>query len=406
MPETGEELFSATSMAAEEEAKMTRLHWARVAGAALVAAGLVLTPAATAQASTPMSVAPEMLQAMRRDLGLDPDQALRRMTSEIDAAGREQNLRRDLRGAFGGAYFDPATGQLVVGVTDAGKVGVVRAAGARAVVLGHSEQQLDSVKSRLDKESARAPKTLTGWYVDVLKNEVVLTVTPGASADARSYLAATGADVTAVEVAESTEQPRLLSDAAPPEAPSSELVGGDAFHIGTSRCSIGFSVRGGFVTAGHCAALTSGPLTADGMPLGRWGGYSFPGNDFAYVRTTPAWTPRDVVDRYDGSTVAVSGHIAAPVGSSVCRSGSTSGWRCGVVQAKNQTINYPEGAVLGLTRTNVCAEPGDSGGPWLTGRQAQGVTSGGDGDCTVGGSTLFQPVDEILAYYGLSLVTG
>ena len=38
--------------------------------------------------------------------------------------------------------------------------------------------------------------------------------------------------------------------------------------------------------------------------------------------------------------------------------------------------------------------------------QAQGVTSGGSGNCTVGGTTYFQPVNEILSAYGLSLVTG
>jgi len=66
---------------------------------------------------------------------------------------------------------------------------------------------------------------------------------------------------------------------------------------------------------------------------------------------------------------------------------------------------YPEGAVTGLTRTNVCAEGGDSGGPWLSGDQAQGVTSGGSGDCTVGGETFFQPVNEILAINNLTLLT-
>jgi hypothetical protein len=37
--------------------------------------------------------------------------------------------------------------------------------------------------------------------------------------------------------------------------------------------------------------------------------------------------------------------------------------------------------------------------------QAQGVTSGGSGNCTEGGVTYFQPVGEILTVYGLSLVT-
>lgn len=61
--------------------------------------------------------------------------------------------------------------------------------------------------------------------------------------------------------------------------------------------------------------------------------------------------------------------------------------------------------MTGLTRTDVCAEAGDSGGPWLSGDQAQGVTSGGSGDCTVGGTTFFQPVNEILQNNGLTLVT-
>ncbi len=54
----------------------------------------------------------------------------------------------------------------------------------------------------------------------------------------------------------------------------------------------------------------------------------------------------------------------------------------------------------------MCAEPGDSGGSFISGSQAQGVTSGGSGNCTYGGTTYFQPVNEILRVYGLTLVTG
>ena len=62
--------------------------------------------------------------------------------------------------------------------------------------------------------------------------------------------------------------------------------------------------------------------------------------------------------------------------------------------------------MTGLTQTNACAEPGDSGGSWVSGTQAQGVTSGGSGDCTVGGTTFFQPLDEILTVNKLTLITG
>jgi streptogrisin C len=82
------------------------------------------------------------------------------------------------------------------------------------------------------------------------------------------------------------------------------------------------------------------------------------------------------------------------------------------VQANNQTVNYGGGDVVsGLTRTTVCAEPGDSGGAFVspngaTRVQAQGITSGGSGNCTSGGTTFHQPVNEALSRYGLTLVTG
>jgi hypothetical protein len=42
----------------------------------------------------------------------------------------------------------------------------------------------------------------------------------------------------------------------------------------------------------------------------------------------------------------------------------------------------------------------------LAGNQAQGVTSGGSGNCSSGGTTFFQPVNEILNRYSLTLRTG
>jgi streptogrisin C len=61
--------------------------------------------------------------------------------------------------------------------------------------------------------------------------------------------------------------------------------------------------------------------------------------------------------------------------------------------------------VRGLIATNVCAEPGDSGGSLLAGDQAQGVVSGGSGNCAQGGETFFQPVNEILQTLNLTLIT-
>jgi streptogrisin C len=138
---------------------------------------------------------------------------------------------------------------------------------------------------------------------------------------------------------------------------------------------------------------------------------SFPGvgasgpDDWGVVAVNADWIPQPLVNDFAGGVLPVAGGEEAPVGSSVCKHGSTTGVSCGIVEALDATVNYPEGTVTGLTRTDACAEPGDSGGAWLSGDQAQGVTSGGSGDCTFGGTTFFQPLDEILEVNGLTLVT-
>ncbi|CAL99850.1 streptogrisin C [Saccharopolyspora erythraea NRRL 2338] len=376
---------------------MKRRLAARVTGSVIFAAGTIaaLTVPATANPTAPAPVAAEaatLMEAMQRDLGLTAEQAAERLADEAAATRADQSLRGTLGSAFGGSHYDAALGKLVVGVTDAGLLDEVRAAGADGELVQHNVQQLDGVADGLDAQSARAPQSVTGWYVDSSSNSVVLTTAPGTAGQATDFVRASGVDAGAVRVVESAEQPRTYAD----------VIGGDAYYIGSgSRCSVGFSVQGGFVTAGHCG--NQGDSTS--QPSGTFEGSSFPGNDYGWVRTASGENPVPLVNDYQGGTVGVAGSSEAAEGASICRSGSTTGWHCGTVEAKNQTVRYPQGTVEGLTRTNVCAEPGDSGGSWLSGDQAQGVTSGGSGDCTSGGTTYFQPVNEILQAYGLTLLT-
>jgi hypothetical protein len=220
---------------------------------------------------------------------------------------------------------------------------------------------------------------------------------PAARADATAFVKASGADPAAVRVVASTEgAPRPMYD----------IRGGDQYVInGNTLCSVGFSVNGGFVTAGHCGGVGSPTLGFNNVSQGTFAGSSFPGNDYAWVRTNSNWTPQPWVNNYAGGNVTVAGSQDAVIGASVCRSGRTTGWRCGVIQARDVSVSYPQGVVTGLTRSNACAEGGDSGGSWISGNQAQGVTSGGSGNCTSGGTMYFQPVNEILGAFGLSLVT-
>ena len=91
------------------------------------------------------------------------------------------------------------------------------------------------------------------------------------------------------------------------------------------------------------------------------------------------------------------------VNQTVSRRGSTTGTHSGRVTALNATVTYPQGTVSGLIRTTVCAEPGDSGGSLYAGTTAYGLTSGGSGNCSSGGTTFFQPVTEPLGVYGVSV---
>jgi streptogrisin B len=184
------------------------------------------------------------------------------------------------------------------------------------------------------------------------------------------------------------------------------LSGGDGIHTAGWRCSAGVNVQSGsayyFVTAGHCTDGASTWYTSSAMTtaIGPTVGTSFPGDDFGVVRYSNTAVP------HPGTigTVDVTGTATAQVGQSVCRRGSTTGVRCGVVTGLNATVNYGSGEVVsGLIRTNICAEPGDSGGPLYSGDKVIGILSGGSGNCTTGGTTYYQPIQEALNAYGLSV---
>ena len=192
---------------------------------------------------------------------------------------------------------------------------------------------------------------------------------------------------------------------------SKYINGGTAIYGGGYRCSLGFNVRNSagtyyFLTAGHCGNLASTwyANSSQTTVLGSRSGSSFPGNDYAIIRytNTPISHP-GTVNLYNGTSQDITSSADAYVGEAVKRSGSTTGVHSGTVSALNATVNYAEGTVYGLIKTNVCAEGGDSGGSLFDGTRALGLTSGGSGNCTFGGTTYFQPVREALSVYGVSV---
>ncbi len=368
---------------------MNRRIAARATASAALVAGMIAAPAVPA-ASDP-APAPETgtpFDALRRDLGLTAEQAHQRLDLEAVANRVGATLRGVLQESFGGAHYDAELGKLVVGVTDPGAFDAVRAEGAKPRLVEFSAEQLKTVKRGLG--STPAPEAVTGWYVESSSDSVVVTTAPGTAPQADEFVRKSGVEAKAVRVVESPEAPRPLAD----------IVGGNPYTNGSARCSVGFPVDGGFVSAGHCGRV--GEATT--KPGGTFAVSSYPTNDYSYVQV-PEAIPRPRVNNYEGGSVPVAGSAEAVEGTSVCRSGATTGWQCGTVQARNQTVRYPQGTVDGLTRTDVCAEAGDSGGSFLSGDQAQGVTSGGSGDCSAGGTTYFQPINEVLNTLGVDLVT-
>jgi streptogrisin D len=191
---------------------------------------------------------------------------------------------------------------------------------------------------------------------------------------------------------------------------SKRINGGQAIYGGGFRCSLGFNVRSGstyyFLTAGHCTNLASTwyANSSQTTVLGTRSGTSFPGNDYGIVRyTNTSIAHPGTVNLYNGTSQDITSAANAYVGEPVRRSGSTTGVRSGTVTGLNATVNYAEGTVTGLIKTNVCAEGGDSGGSLFHGTRALGLTSGGSGNCTFGGTTFFQPVTEVLSRYGVSV---
>ncbi|MFG1603871.1 ricin-type beta-trefoil lectin domain protein [Actinoplanes sp. NPDC049265] len=368
-----------------------------VAAAALAAIGFVAPPSQAAEPdpSPSFDLAPGMLAAMRRDLRLDDNQIRARLATEAAAPVVEKRARAALGTEFGGAWIPAGGTRLTVAVTSPTAAAKARAEGADVTLVARSAADLAADQAKLDRRSAQADRTaIRGWYTDVATNSLVVRAAPGQEAAARAFAAASGAGAVRVEI--TPEQARPMYD----------TRGGDQYVInGNTLCSVGFSVAGGFVTAGHCGGTGSPTLGYNNVAQGTFAGSSFPGNDYAWVRTNGNWVSQPWVNNYSGGNVTVAGSQDAAVGSSICRSGRTSGWRCGTLLGRDETVTYPQGSVSGLSRSNACAEPGDSGGSWISGNQAQGVTSGGSGNCTSGGTMWFQPVNEILGVYGLSLTT-
>ena len=348
----------------EHKISKRRVAIAGAAVAALAAGTLTMTANASEDSATPKSL------------------------SSASAAKLASSLKSDA-----GSYYDAKAKQLVVNVTDEDAKAKAEAAGAKARVVQHTLAQLDSVKDTLTKKDV----TGTARSVDVKTNKVVVTAdktVKGAKlAQLKKQIKAQGGKAELKQTAGKF---------------TTKIAGGDAIWGDGGRCSLGFNVtkdgKAGFLTAGHCTtAISSWSDKEGGEAIAESGDGKFPGNDYGIAMYTGDTEHPSEVNLYNGSTQKISGAAEAEVGQKVQRSGSTTQLHDGTVKAVDASVSYPEGTVDGLIQTDVCAEPGDSGGSLFAEDKALGVTSGGSGDCSSGGETYFQPATTALKALGAEI---
>ncbi len=359
---------------------------------------------------------PAMHYALQQDLGLGANQIDQRLAYEREAGETEAGLRALLGDRVAGAWLadDERSGvQLVVAVTDEDAAEIVRAAGAMPRIAKHSNDRLEAIRTHIEQVAARHAGAQSPFvsYIDLENNQVVIEVGTSDVAAVRGTVSRSGVDASAVRVAAYEHPPELFNN----------VRGGDIYFNQTRgwSCSIGFSVRqgsqNGFATAGHCGSVNDQVSGFNNVYMGSFAASTYPGADHAWVRiTNNIWALQPWVNNYSGSNVQVVGEQEASLGASICRSGATTGYRCGTIGAKGVSVNYGQGIVSGLWRISACAGRGDSGGSVITpAGHAQGVTSGGqlpggsNNNCGVNPPvTYIQPWLPIRNAYNLTLFTG
>lgn len=392
---------------------------------------LIIAMAASAAGAAGNDVSPTLRAAMQRDLGLTSAQLSQYLKIERLAELQQRQLAAAQGRNFAGSWIErqpDGNFKLVVATT---RIGPQKGpADVEFRSARHTFADLSSSKAQLDtlvERGGRVPKGVYSWYVDQQSNSVVVGIGRGGEKAGIDFVAASGANAEQVRFVVEEEQARPLA----------ALKGGLGYLRNPGdgylyACSIGFNALKGstpvYVSAGHCGDATepvylegsagTGPQWSLGPQIGTFSASSFPapggsGPDYSYITISGSNTQLASVHGWTSSDVVVKGSTAGGVGTAICRSGRTSGWKCGTIDQVDVSVNYSTGeTITHVNRTTACSEGGDSGGSFITGPgQAQGVLSGGSGSCkgklpNNRTRSYFQPVNPILSAYGLTLKVG
>ncbi|WP_067848609.1 S1 family peptidase [Nocardia lijiangensis] len=377
-------------------ARQTRFRNSVIAASAAI---MLFGPtAAVANAEPAPGLPSDLIAAVTRDLKISPEEYLRRAELGQQVAAFATSAQRQYPQIFGGAWLDDA-GKAVValsqgpGAEEARKA--AESAGFEVRNVAKSEAALRGEKSAFERWLESQPEAVSalvrGVVIDTVNNSIAVRVDQ-AGLPMPSFVDPARVIVMAPPVAaEQLPQGTAIAEGDNRAA----LAGGDGYaSVGGGsqlRCSFGFNGtdRAGNVvniSAGHCnpdldnasAVHELLPQERRGAQLGAFQKSVLGNQDYSIIRINDSFA-----DRFSNNSVRVPGAgpiavdgVATPVvGAPVCKSGSRTGFSCGVVNAVDQTVQVGDRELTQSFSANICALPGDSGGPIVTGRLALGISS-------------------------------
>ncbi|MEV6770599.1 S1 family peptidase [Nocardia sp. NPDC051030] len=376
---------------------------AAIAAAALLISG-PLAASAHAEPATP-DLPAELIAAIQRDLKISPADYVARADLAQQVAAFATTAQRQFPNVFAGAWLNEA-GKAVVALSDGADLDkarkAVQDAGFVAKDVAKSETTLRSEKNAfqtwLKDQPAEVAKAVRGVAIDTVNNTIAVRVEK-AGLPMPGFVDPAQVVVMPVPPTGNEDTTLQTATAIAGEGPRA-LAAGDGFASVAGRmqlrCSLGFNGTDGSgnvvnITAGHCnpnIPATGGAnspgafelIGSDtvGSQVGSFQKSILGAQDYSIIAINDASHDRftnNAVRVPNAAPVAVTGVAIPVVGAPVCKSGSRTGFSCGVVNAVDQTVQVGERIMTQTFSANICALPGDSGGPIVTGTLALGISS-------------------------------
>ncbi|WP_155981089.1 S1 family peptidase [Nocardia sp. CNY236] len=381
--------------------RKTGIRRTALAAAAAILLCVPTAAVATAEPDQSPDLPAGLAAAVARDLHISPEEYLQRADLAQEVATFTTTAQRDYPDVFAGSWLD--AGRAVVAVAQGSSADTVKQA---AESSGFTVRNVAKSEAALREEKSAFERWLEG------QPEAVRSLVRGAVIDTVNNTVAVRVDQAGLPMPSFIDPARVIVTA-PPMAnenapiPAGEIAGtnraftaGDGYASGSDgvslRCSLGFNGidhRTGDtvnITAGHCNPDI--PSAGHGNAAGI---YELNGNqpgpllgvfeksvlgeqDYSIVRISDRAEGQfsNSGVRIPGSAPMVIEGVGTPVvGAPVCKSGMRTGFSCGVINAVDQTVRVGDHMLSQSFSANICALPGDSGGPIVTGRLALGISS-------------------------------